>query len=650
MRLRQRIIFLFIFLTSLILIGYFTTRSFAFLYQDFWFASGLLLLVLMSLVDQPFFSTDANVFMNGTAGLSLILVDAPERDFFWHIFLVWCVWLMISSYGIMGLTAFYPSKIFPVKKFVERINREIGKPAALFSAFFIWGAIHQFGVDSPQIKPLFIFWVIFTIFNIPAIARAIDIFIDDMFKGNQLIVELGELFRVSDPRLVEVKLNHECPEKIIGKIIEFTTDDGRNLADAFVIDDRVTAGNRIAKVAITKSTSQWSYIANQPKRTKIKFKDDDLSINDQEFPISIVDVGSSIGAIKFVVHPDINLRKGEIVWTNSSSNVKVYYQVTSAQIIEQSVAEGNVTRSVLVTASQIGIWNEHDLRFEQYSWIPPAGHLVLRISPETGNVYPVPKDMVFIGNIPNSKFPVLAKINDLVTHNTAIIGVTGSGKSYLTFNLIEAVLEHKIKVFIFDLTKEYSNFLWKHKPTMLNSSKDVATWYESESLIGIHQFEQSNNYTRTTRDFSLAIFNQLKNIELKPGTIVPARMCLVFEEAHSLIPEWNQVAEKDDTTNVNSTARTILQGRKYGIGSFIITQRTANVTKTILNQCNTMIALRSFDQTGLDFLSNYMGTEYSQAISTLQARDAIIVGKSSSSQSPLIFTIPDFSSRWTTKE
>ena len=101
------------------------------------------------------------------------------------------------------------------------------------------------------------------------------------------------------------------------------------------------------------------------------------------------------------------------------------------------------------------------------------------------------------------------------------------------------------------------------------------------------------------------------------------------------------MSERNDTDYVNRTARVILQGRKFGVGSLIITQRTANVTKTILNQCNSIIALQSFDQTGLDFLKNYMGDEYSNSISTLPLRHAILVGKASSSSRPVIFKIDE---------
>jgi hypothetical protein len=139
-------------------------------------------------------------------------------------------------------------------------------------------------------------------------------------------------------------------------------------------------------------------------------------------------------------------------------------------------------------------------------------------------------------------------------------------------------------------------------------------------------------------------------IKLKPGENEPAHFCVVFEEAHSLIPEWNQVAQRGDETHVNRTARTVLQGRKYGLGCLVISQRTANVTKTILNQCNTIVALQSFDQTGLDFLSNYMGTAYANVISTLPPRHAVLVGKASSSTRPILFRIANMEKEWTEKE
>ncbi len=650
MKLRYRLAFLVIFLILLIIVGYFDTQNLQFITNDFWFASGFLLLILMSLIDQPFFSTDANVFMNGTAGLSLILIERSSRDFWWFGFLFWCLWLLITSFILMWFKANKPDSIKTFRGFIEKINREIGKPEALFSSFFLWGAIRQFGLGSKQIEPLFAFWAVFIILNMPSIARAIDKFFDRILNPVNQKLDIGSLFRVSDPRVLEIKLNKECPNKIVGQYFIFQTGKEELIGEGIVIDDRIIAGNRIAKIASTIITDRWNYIALNPEKISFSIKKDVENVSDVDIPISVVDIGSTMSSISFVVHPDFPLHKGEIVWTLNSDNVRVYFQITVATIVDQNSIEGSNVKCVLVTANQIGIWQEKEMKFKQYAWVPPAGFVIYLVRTDLNADKEIPDGKTQVGNIPNSGFPILADVGELVTHNTAIIGVTGSGKSYLAFHLIESYLEKRIKVFILDVTREYYLYLHKYNPTPLISVNDVKTWYEGESPLGIYQFATSTNYPDTTSQFVDEIFKILKKAVLKPGVTIPARLCVVFEEAHALIPEFTQVANKGDSDFVNATSRTILQGRKYGMGSLIVTQRTANVTKTILNQCNTIIALRSFDKTGLDFLSNYMGTEYAHAISTLPTYDAIIVGKASSCQTPVIFSIPDFSNRWNNEE
>ena len=120
-----------------------------------------------------------------------------------------------------------------------------------------------------------------------------------------------------------------------------------------------------------------------------------------------------------------------------------------------------------------------------------------------------------------------------------------------------------------------------------------------------------------------------------------ARICLVYEEAHSLVPEWNSVAADGDKTATAATARAILQGRKYGLGCLLVTQRTANVTKTILNQCNTVFAMRTLDDTGKEFLSNYIGGDYATFLPNMEARHAVVFGKSSTCDNPVIIRLND---------
>ena len=119
------------------------------------------------------------------------------------------------------------------------------------------------------------------------------------------------------------------------------------------------------------------------------------------------------------------------------------------------------------------------------------------------------------------------------------------------------------------------------------------------------------------------------------------RVCLVYEEAHSLVPEWNSVAAEGDKAATSRSARAILQGRKYGLGCLLITQRTANVTKTILNQCNTIFAMRTFDDTGKEFLSNYIGRDYAGILPSLSARHAVVFGKASTCENPVLVRLND---------
>jgi uncharacterized protein len=140
--------------------------------------------------------------------------------------------------------------------------------------------------------------------------------------------------------------------------------------------------------------------------------------------------------------------------------------------------------------------------------------------------------------------------------------------------------------------------------------------------------------TAIISDAALAVCQEL-------GMTDQGRVCLVYEEAHSLVPEWNSVVADGDRAATSRSARAILQGRKYGLGCMLITQRTANVTKTILNQCNTIFAMRTFDDTGKEFLSNYIGRDYTGVLPSLEARHAIVFGKASSCENPVLVRLND---------
>src|SRR5207253_2809234 len=65
-----------------------------------------------------------------------------------------------------------------------------------------------------------------------------------------------------------------------------------------------------------------------------------------------------------------------------------------------------------------------------------------------------------IGRLPETDLEVPIKdLDSLVTHNTAILGILGIGKSCLAYELIRRVTAEGIKVICIDITNEYKKEL-----------------------------------------------------------------------------------------------------------------------------------------------------------------------------------------------
>lgn len=68
-------------------------------------------------------------------------------------------------------------------------------------------------------------------------------------------------------------------------------------------------------------------------------------------------------------------------------------------------------------------------------------------------------------------------------------------------------------------------------------------------------------------------------------------IALFCDEAHLYIPE-RRTSESADEISVGIFERIAKEGRKYGVGLVVISQRPAEVNRTVLSQCNNVIAMR----------------------------------------------------------
>ncbi|WP_291380859.1 DUF87 domain-containing protein [Demequina sp.] len=646
MRIRLRLWTLVLAFLLLVGIGRSVSGGFGFLIDEFWFTAGGLLFLLLSLVDQPFFSKDANIFVNAATGwVSLLLVPETMRSAIWWGFGFWCIYLLISSYALMWLRSKPLHSESALVQTVSRVNRQLGRPEALFSAFFLWGVFLQYASRPGAASALFLFWAVFMIINLPALAGAIDSAFDKRTESRAL--GIGRLERTTSPRIAEVRMLFDAPQYLVGRRVALQKAGGSQAAIGVVFDDRIVAGARFARVGITSVEGAWGEVGDLSHGpTDVHLVSDDEA---ERVPLGVVDSGSEIGTLVFHMHPDLGLKAGDVVVASTLSAADTYFQVVAAVVDQQPLPDGNAKHSIRISAGQLGSWDPEASKFEPVPEVARPGSLIYLAAAMAEGANVLPDGSELLGHVPNSGFPVHVGLDDVVTHNVALLGVTGSGKSFLAFRLIEAMASRNIKVLILDPSRQHDLYLGGAGPTALRTSDDVRPWIEGASPIGIHQFGvDQNGYPRITRDFVKAVFDEVSKTKLVRGKDMPAQLCVVLEEAHSLIPEWTQVAQKEDSQHVNATGRYILQGRKFGMGVMVISQRTANVTKTILNQCNTIFALQSFDQTGLDFLRNYMGDGYSQAISTLPRQHAVLVGKASSSGRPILFQIEDMADRWST--
>ena len=76
-----------------------------------------------------------------------------------------------------------------------------------------------------------------------------------------------------------------------------------------------------------------------------------------------------------------------------------------------------------------------------------------------------------------------------------------------------------------------------------------------------------------------------------PGIGRPSPVLIVLEEAHRYL------GEQAAATTLKATSRIAREGRKYGVGMMLVSQRPSELPDTALSQCGTLIALRLTNST-----------------------------------------------------
>lgn len=432
-----------------------------------WLYSGVASLLLGSRLLNPYFTPPADSLTNAFAALLAIIPAAQEiapwTPDAWVLGTVvaYCAALSLVAIGVL-LTRPSPG-VQPgmTWRLFDRAVKGLGDPHIIFTVLVV-AAAWLFHRDKPVevfailatltvivvLKPLesFAAYLVWWLGQPKASphADAIGTVAAHQSPGVVLIrqaepqaLSAGTVMRVTDPygpELLGIALNYvgrdegnllrvlttSMPQRLAGGVPAVATDVG--LALPLVIDEQEAEGIQ---------TLQWI------KRLR-----------------GIVDSDTSPDYLMFEVIDEEGIAEGCLAEVRVGETRQVIYQVIDGVTREEIVQQKNKYGYVRARARKIGAWDEAGSKFVPVPWMPRLNSPVFLLESDEA-----PPAQECIGHFPRTPYGVRVDLSECVTHNTAILGILGVGKSYLAIELVERMIARGIKVLCLDLTNQYETLL-----------------------------------------------------------------------------------------------------------------------------------------------------------------------------------------------
>jgi hypothetical protein len=102
---------------------------------------------------------------------------------------------------------------------------------------------------------------------------------------------------------------------------------------------------------------------------------------------------------------------------------------------------------------------------------------------------------------------------------------------------------------------------------------------------------------------------------------------LVCEEAHRYVPDRG---EAEYAAAQNAVRRIAREGRKYGLGLMLVSQRPADIESTVISQCGTWLVLRLTNSADQQHVARFLPDGLSgmtRVLPVLAQQEAIFVGE-----------------------
>jgi hypothetical protein len=610
-----------------------------------WFHAGLLTLLIGRFIVEYRFTKPNDVFVNCMVVFaSTSTLSAPPYAAWWELIR----WGALTCGVVALILAWDPGREAKLaenrlRTIVYYVVTRLGRAEVIFSLVFVLALLSYFDFEAVETRIFVIAWGIFLLAAQLGVGRTGRFVFRGLGRNGRHIVGIAHSFLA--PSIVFCR-RLEGQKVSLHQVVGFTQS---SMTDChcvgLVIGERSSASETRIVVVLIHCTVAAAELND--RTLMVTMSDAELTafappIEEKDLAalktvIGTVADGTSISQVRFELFGTPSVSAGTLLRVESAKS-HVFYQVFDG-IVKEEIAVKDSTRAFVEgEAEQVGYWDPVRGGFETHDWVAQERAPVFAMgSEEPAPEYELKPNEISVGAIPKSNYSVNIDLSDLVLYHTSILGVTGSGKSFLTFSLIEEAAQRGIKTVCIDPTGDYQKYLTG--AVILNGNGSIKAFLDStEHMIGIIETaSQAMNPIVQTMHASQKCLDWCKVNRGAEDILTPRpKVMVVLEEAHLLVPEWNFNPTQALQNNVNTTAQTVLQARKYGLGFLVVSQRTANVVKSVLNQCNTIFSFQAFDETGFDFLKNYMGAFHVRSLPNLKPRHGIVVGKASRSRRPVM--------------
>ena len=646
------------------------------------FQSSLLLVVLGSSVIEQHFTKPAEALVNAlTAFITLVAIFPIAPKSAWWTISAFLGALFVVALVCIGLQNSGGKRTASrTQRVTYLISSRLGQARIVFSVVFI-GAIAFFYEDQTTVSlTLLVFWGIF----MSIWPLGLPEFLSGGRAATQAFELIGTVDRVDSPRLVRVSLATDAKWAWESTPPVLVHSQGSEVLWAVPLASEDRADGRWGTALLggvapvpwrTAGAVERPGRNAQPIPTSKKVLGDLTGLKDPKL-VGFVIEGSTIETVRIETLAEVAVAVGDVVGVYTSGQ-QVLYQIVEAQTREEPFG-GLHFGSVVATAQQIGI-PDVNRGMLLHTWVPSMNEPVFVADADSPQ--PAQDENVFVlGSIPGTSLDLHGDFLAKLQTHTALLGVTGSGKTEFAFDLVRHALTDDVKVIAIDLTAQYHQRLEDLSPVELSISDALATELGDKlfavetgtfgapgekAALGEFAAQVRDDVNASLKSFLDLHGPRLGLIELREisntkatlwitemflstllklarqGALGGGKVLVVVEEAHTVMPEASFIGlgDFDSKGTVAKIVQIALQGRKYGVGLLVLAQRTATVSKSVLTQCNTVISFSCIDDTSIGFLSNMYGRRVAESMPNLPRLRAVAHGEWIRSERPVAFDV-----------